>query len=349
MTLRSSAAIALFVMLTVMGPAGIFVGTQHKHNNSSSRQPAIAASHLKCPDNNMRIEASIFNGSAQNVCSDEDKMLFIGCGYSGTRYTTHLLMRYNVSIGHERSYVCGMSNWMATFEDNIVSAYKHTFMQVRHPMLVLNSALGTNWTSGKGWWMFKVNKSQALTGLPNKSHIYNVDVRTIVQKEYSHLQWDIMKYPFRILAWWVVYTEGALSRVQYWYRLEDLASNARCRQYIVQKILSITNVTRSYSPNKSFHSGRKKINSHSKDAKTPQELWKTLNTEAKSDSEKHVVHHVKQLAVKLGYDVTTYLHKESLLSNIKLPKQPSIDRTNVLKQKKLKQLEHRLSLNTPRP
>ena len=241
-------------------------------------------------------------------------MLFIGCGYSGTSLSVNLLRRYSVTIGHERSLICGMSNWMVTYEDDIVSAYKHTFMQVRHPMLVLNSALGTNWTDGKGWWMFKVNSPQPLTGLPTKGRTYKVDVRNVIQREYPHIQWDTLKYSFRILAWWVAYTEGALLRVQYWYRLEDLAKKAGCRQFIIKTILRIANINTKNTQGKDLNADVPKTNPHSKTSKTPQELWTMLTAEAESVSKKHILLYVEQLAASLGYDVTAYLHKPPLPS-----------------------------------
>ena len=269
------------------------------------------------------------------LCSPQSKILILGCGYSGTRLIASVLSAHGVLIGHERISPCGMSNWMATYEESIVSAFRNVFLQVRHPLSVLNSALSSRWKFDAHWF-YKINTMPAVDIglLPAQNILFEVNVSAVIMQNYPTFHWDRLTYQFKILAWWVAYNERALTHATNWYRLEDFV-DPHCAANVLKNILYSANLTyqslwsndSSTSEVNMLHS---KVNSHTKSKKPtePKSLWRSLLRDASSrneSSELIVLGHAKQLAEAFGYKidqkVRTKNMKEQMYQNKMLKKE----------------------------
>ena len=246
--------------------------------------------HLQCSNESTEVKP-------RNVTTTgcKEKLLIIGCGYSGTSLIAHTLSRQGLGIGHERQLSCGMSNWMATFEENVISDYDIVIAQVRHPFSVLNSAMGSNWTLTAHWNMkIKV-----------KENIYKVDVSQVVKRHYqSFIEWEELSYVFKNLAWWLVYTERAITRASYWYQLEELVQPS-CTNVLVRKIDNL--MGQPFNPPRDEKRGfiRMKYNRHAykRSSKNFRDWWDNLKLEATSNSTQYILRKVRNITHALGYDI----------------------------------------------
>lgn len=76
------------------------------------------------------------------------KLLIIGCGTSGTRYTAKLLTNMGLSISHERSGLDGKVDWHSVGIPNDVASADVIWHQVRRPLGVIASihtATSSSW------------------------------------------------------------------------------------------------------------------------------------------------------------------------------------------------------------
>jgi hypothetical protein len=67
------------------------------------------------------------------------RLLIIGCGRSGTRYTSKVLGRCGLKIGHEREGKDGMTSWMSIGRPGELESHSFIFHQVREPLGVISS------------------------------------------------------------------------------------------------------------------------------------------------------------------------------------------------------------------
>ncbi len=117
------------------------------------------------------------------------KIAIIGCGRSGTRYTSKVLNAFGVSVGHEKESDYGTVGWELTMKD--LNEYYGIFHQVRDPIKVMASCHGIKSSS---WTLI------SKTGVINKS-----DSKLV-----------------RCMKYWLHWNEAAQERAVFTYRVEDL-------------------------------------------------------------------------------------------------------------------------------
>ena len=68
------------------------------------------------------------------------KLLIVGCGRSGTRYTTKVLCRAGLNVGHETDGEIGRVDWNYVHPPpGEIGRYSLVLHQVRHPLRVIES------------------------------------------------------------------------------------------------------------------------------------------------------------------------------------------------------------------
>jgi len=86
------------------------------------------------------------------------RLLIVGCGRSGTRYTTKVLQRAGLDIGHEKPRQHGMVHWKSVVVQGHLDAHDVVWHQVREPLGVISSFH----TVGESSWQFICKHEQRI-------------------------------------------------------------------------------------------------------------------------------------------------------------------------------------------
>lgn len=78
------------------------------------------------------------------------KLVVIGCGRSGTGFSTRLFQELGLDIKHEEMGKDGTSSWPATLWNHLPQEFEHIFHQVREPL----NAISSIQTFVEGSWRF---------------------------------------------------------------------------------------------------------------------------------------------------------------------------------------------------
>ena len=174
---------------------------------AAKASPVSLKGRVTCRKEIFTIQHDLRNCSVRHFCR---RLLFTGCGYSGTGFLSQVFRRANINIGHESLYRSddGLSDWRrAVFQNS--GNFSRVFCQYRHPYSVLFSARSTQWD-------FTIDVSD-IVGAPKKFHISST-LRPSQRRYWPHLSHD-----FKTLLWWVVYTKAARRKCMCSWHLEHVS------------------------------------------------------------------------------------------------------------------------------
>ena len=195
--------------------------------------------------------------------SNVKKLIIIGCGRSGTTYTSQLLKKNGYDVGHEVIGANGISSWYLVSDKqfhletpgfDFFKNYEFTVVhQVRNPLDSISSML----TAQNYSWDF-IDKELSLN----------------MRKESILLQ--SMKY-------WFYWNKAAQKKAVWTYKIEELDEN-------LSKLLSIAK----------FKTKKiKYVDSVSK--KTNSRKHRSLSWQDLEDEDLNLTHNIKELAREYGY------------------------------------------------
>lgn len=190
-------------------------------------------------------------------------IVIVGCGRSGTTYTSKLFLSYGYKIGHERLLIHGISSWLLLAKskqviwgpsmEEIKVLNLPIVHQIRHPLQVVSSLQSSS----------------------------SISMR-FIQIELDLI--DTSSHLFIAMNYWYYWNIRAEGVAQYTYRVEDL-DDAIAELF---KIGGFTIKSRQWNEPKKNTNTRKHTDL----------TWEDLEREDKELTKK-----IKELATKYGYDV----------------------------------------------
>lgn len=169
------------------------------------------------------VASGVYCNGHNHRCSSQPcrRVLFTGCGYSGTGFLSKLFTSAGYPVGHECMDRLGISDWRRSFEDDFHRYFDNIYVQVRHPLSVVNSCLGTGWkfTIASRW-----NCSKHIGRLTfNLTDDYLPTFQRLNISDYSPVQdtWGQLTLQLRCLEWWIASNVRALAHHTCWWRVEE--------------------------------------------------------------------------------------------------------------------------------
>jgi hypothetical protein len=210
-------------------------------------------------------------------------ILITGSGYSATGFFAKALTAAGYGVGHEKLRKNGMSNWLASGRKHKVSPsmFRHIFLLVRHPFKVINSEYGTQ-------WKFRYAEPGGESAL--------VDARdeTILGSPFA---FDRMQLEFKTLEYWSMFTLLGENLAECFMRTEDIGPDLLESLCLRAELPGCAE-----KPWKNITTDFTNYNTHKKKGPSQQLSWEFLVNITKSEDERLVLEHARQICKHFGYD-----------------------------------------------
>lgn len=206
-------------------------------------------------------------------------ILITGCGYSSTGYFAKTFTKAGFPVGHEKfdRNSVGISDWLMSSPNNNRHSslkFKHIFLLVRHPLKVVHSKYGTP------WWDLKYTSSSGITA--------DVAMETLLGLD----EFNKLAIEFKTLEWWLLYTLMGENIAECYVRNEDISPELFFNMCLKSELPGCES--------KDWYSlvnNSEKHNKHN-NRTDDQVSWDGLESMAKTENEKIVLHHARQVCLK---------------------------------------------------
>lgn len=286
----SSLSVLVFLVLIALLEQQWFV----KHDNDAQKNI------LSKSNGELSVGSAYISGrcTPKNGTQHSRRVLFTGCGYSGTGFLSKIFNAAGYHIGHECLDTDGVADWRRAFEPFPPSTlcFCFIFVQTRHPLSVVLSWMGTRWNF-RIPSTYNCSTSKHLTSQPSEieqEYGPEINIQAYMINEVRGV-WDTLDGPIKALAWWTQANRLSLKRTNAWWRLEDFDAEMAllvcktvgfhgCREVDWNKVIAIHEHHNSHKPlQQSIIS------------------WSHICTGA-GELERRICFDAKMLCTELGYD-----------------------------------------------
>ena len=195
-----------------------------------------------------------------------------------TGYFANIFTKAGFPVGHERfgKDSVGISDWLMSSPNNHRHSplkFDHIFLLVRHPLKVVHSEYGTQWN-------FKYTSSSGITA--------DVARETLLGPG----EFNKLAIEFKALEWWLLYTILGENIAECYVRNEDISPELFINMCLKSELPDCESKDWALLVNHS-----KAYNKHN--SRTGDQVsWEGLESMAKTENEKIVLLHARQLCLK---------------------------------------------------